>query len=447
MASLRPHRTFDFVRLWKPGFVLSGILLLIAFAGFIVSTVTTGLPLTLGTEFSGGTSFQFYETGDTTEDEVRDAFEDAIDEIASEDTDDDVYGTSGTVDGTISSVQTSTDSDGNPGFIVKSTMTDSNAARAVMDTVMETLELEETENQQVETIGASWGSSVINSSILAFLLSCVAILLVIAIRYGEPRMGVVALVTLFHDILIILGVYAWAGMFAGMEITSNVIAALLAIIGYSLYDTVVVFHRINKNANPQMKMSLKSCANKSVNEIIVRSLNTSITSILPVLLMVILGTDTLLDFAFAMLCGMIIGVYSTIAISAPIYTLWKCRQEEYARLEKKYPYEVVQSTFTTEMLRAARPESRKRQKAERRAEREKKKERRSAKKAARARGKEAVAAAKAEEKAERKAEREKKAAEGARQAQAEREERQAEKAERDKKAAEASRAAHGDDEE
>ena len=163
---------------------------------------------------------------------------------------------------------------------------------------------------------------------------------------------------------IIIGVYAWAGMFFHMEVTSDVIAALLAIIGYSLYDTIVVFHRINKNASPQMKCSMKTCANRSVNEIIVRSLNTSITSILPVLLMLILGTDTLRDFAFAMFCGMLIGVYSTIAISAPIYTLWKCRQPEYARLEKKYPYEVVQSTFTKEMLLQARVDAKQARKDE-----------------------------------------------------------------------------------
>ena len=339
MFSLRPHRQFNFVRLWKPGFILSSCLIVLALAGFIVSFATTGSPLTLGTEFSGGTSIQIYDTGDITEEEMTEAFEQAATTLG--------------LDTTVSSVQTSTDTDGNPGFIVKTSDTDANNASDIMAEVESTLGID-SENAQVETIGASWGSSVIMSSILAFILSCLAILLVIAIRYREPRMGVVALVTLFHDIIIILGIYAWMGMFAGMEITSDVIAALLAIIGYSLYDTVVVFHRINKNASPQMKCSMKACANASVNQIIVRSLNTSITSILPVLMMVILGSDTLLDFAFAMLCGMIIGVYSTIAISAPIYTLWKCRQPEYARLEKKYAFAVVQSDFTVEMMRAAR---------------------------------------------------------------------------------------------
>ena len=339
MKSLRPHRQFNFVGLWKYGFILSGILIALAAIGLVVSLVTTGSALTLGTEFSGGTSIQITNTGDITQDQVKDAFSSAADSLG--------------IESQISSIQTSTDASGNPGFIVKTTNTVSTDANQIMMNVESQLGINGT-NVQIETIGASWGASVIGSSILAFLLSCIGILIVIAIRYREPRMGVVALITLFHDMFIIIGVYAWAGMFFHMEVTSDVIAALLAIIGYSLYDTIVVFHRINKNASPQMKCSMKTCANRSVNEIIVRSLNTSITSILPVLLMLILGTDTLRDFAFAMFCGMLIGVYSTIAISAPIYTLWKCRQPEYARLEKKYPYEVVQSTFTKEMLLQAR---------------------------------------------------------------------------------------------
>ena len=349
MYSLRPHKQFNFVRLWKPGFIFSGCLIALSIIGLLVSFFTTGSALTLGTEFSGGTSIQINKTGDITEQQITDAFTKAADDLG--------------LDSQISSVQTSEDAEGDPGFIIKTTDTNSNDSNAIMANVEQQLGIDTT-NAQVETIGASWGASVIWSSILAFVLSCVGILIVIAVRYREPRMGVVALVTLFHDMIIVIGIYAWAGMAFHMEITSDVIAALLAIIGYSLYDTIVVFHRINKNASPQMKCSMKTCANRSINEIIVRSLNASITSVIPVVLMLILGTDTLLDFAFAMFCGMVIGVYSTLAISAPLYTLWKCRQPEYARLEKKYPYEVVQSTFTKEMLLQARKDMKAKRKEE-----------------------------------------------------------------------------------
>lgn len=365
MFSLRPHRKFDFVKYWKYGFRLSGALIALALIGFVVSTVMTGAPLTLGTEFSGGTSIQINDAGSVTEEELKDAFAQAAGELGFETQ--------------ISSVQTSDTSTGGHGYIVKTTDTISTNASDIMKHVEENLGIDNS-TVEIETIGASWGASVIWSSIIAFLLSCVGILVVIAVRYREPRMGVVALACLFHDMIVVLGIYAWAGLFFHMEITSDVIAALLAIIGYSLYDTVVVFHRISRNASPQMKCNLYTCANQSLNEVIVRSVNTSITSIIPVLFMLILGTDTLLDFAFAMFCGMIVGVYSTLAISAPLYTMWKAKEPAYVRLDQKYPYEVVQPAFTKQMMLEAREETaerlkveeaeRKEQKAQEREERE-----------------------------------------------------------------------------
>ncbi len=337
--ALRPHRHFNFVGLWKKGFILSTILIVLAIAGLITSLVVTGSALTLGTEFSGGTSIQMHNTGDITEDQVKEAFEKAASEA--------------NINSEISSLQTSSSQNTGNGFIIKTADSVATDANTIMDKVVETLDLS-SDDVQIDTISSSWGASVIWSSILAFILSCAAILIVIACRYRDPRMGVVALITLFHDLIIIIGVYAWAGMFFNLEITSDVIAALLAIIGYSLYDTIVIFHRINKNASPNMRCSLKTCANQSVNEVIMRSMNTSITSILPVLLILILGTDTLYDFAFAMFIGMVLGFYSTIAISSPVYTLWKTRNPVYAKLEKKYDYEVVQSPYTIEMLKADR---------------------------------------------------------------------------------------------
>lgn len=351
MYSLRPHKQFNFVGMWKYGFIISAILIVLSIAGIVTSLVTTGSALTLGTEFSGGTSIQVSDTAGLTEETLVDTYNSTASELG--------------VDSQISSAQT-TSSGGTNGFLLRTTDSDTTSENSVMSKVQETLGIN-SDNVTIQTISASWGASVIWSSVFAFVLSCVAILIVIALRYREPRMGVVALITLFHDMFIVVGVYAWAGMFFHMEITADVIAALLAIIGYSLYDTIVVFHRINQNASPNMRMSMKTCANNSVNEIIVRSLNTSITSIIPVFFMLLLGTDTLLDFAFAMFIGMLLGVYSTLAISAPVYTLWKCRQPEYARLEKKFPYVVEQSPFTKPMLKQARKDW-KRERAEEKAQ-------------------------------------------------------------------------------
>ena len=383
--ALRPHRHFNFVGLWKKGFILSGIMIALAIIGLVVSFITTGSALTLGTEFSGGTSIQMHNTGDITEDQVKEAFENAASEA--------------NIDSEISSIQTSSSQNTGNGFIIKTADSVATDANTIMDKVVETLSLS-ADDVQIDTISASWGASVIWSSILAFILSCAAILIVIACRYRDPKMGVVALITLFHDLIIIIGVYAWAGMLFNLEITSDVIAALLAIIGYSLYDTIVIFHRINKNASPNMRCSLKTCANQSVNEVIMRSMNTSITSILPVLLILILGTDTLYDFAFAMFIGMVLGFYSTIAISSPVYTLWKTRNPAYAKLEKKYEYEVVQSPYTVEMLKADRKEDKENQKKEHKAAKQAAKEEKLLAKAEAASAKNKAAEEKKEQKAE-----------------------------------------------
>ena len=234
MANLRPHRHFNFVGLWKKGFILSGILIVLSLVGLIASFAMTGSPVTLGTEFSGGTSIQITDTGDMTEDQVREAFDKAAQETGH--------------DATISSLQTASSANTGNGFIIRTADTVSADITDIMVNVEQQLGVSE-DNVQIETIGASWGAAVIWRSFLAFIISCLAILVVIAARYREPRMGVVALLTLFHDMLIVVGIYAWAGLFFHMEVTSDVIAALLAIIGYSLYDTIVSFHRINQNAS------------------------------------------------------------------------------------------------------------------------------------------------------------------------------------------------------
>ena len=150
-------------------------------------------------------------------------------------------------------------------------------------------------------------------------------------------MGVSAVIALLHDLVIVLGVY----VLVGREVTPNTIAALLTILGYSLYDTVVVFHRINENMKDDSpKCTFATMANHSVNEVLVRSLNTSITSLIPVAAMLIFGGETLRDFALAMTVGLVCGCYSSYAIATPIYVMWKTREPQFAKLQKKYGTEI-----------------------------------------------------------------------------------------------------------
>ena len=131
------------------------------------------------------------------------------------------------------------------------------------------------------------------------------------------------------------GIYAWTAF----EVTPNVVAALLTIMGYCLYDTVVVFNRVNeniRNLKDGVHRTALQITNWSENQVIVRSINTALTSIVPVLAMLIFGGDTLKGFAFAMVVGLVLGAYSSIAIAAPAYALWKGREPEWREAERRY---------------------------------------------------------------------------------------------------------------
>jgi len=224
---------------------------------------------------------------------------------------------------------------GQTGFIIRTSVTD--PATANGDAQKAAAELNKTTVRipagdfQVTTIGPGWGKSVTNAALIALAVSLLAILLYVSIRF-EYKMSVTAILALVHDILITLGIYA----LIGYEVTPNTVAALLAVLGYSLYDTIVVFHRIKENSQGLVKQSFMSMANESINQVLVRSINTSLTSLIPVVVLLIFGGPTLKDYALALTIGLISGAYSSIGVAAPIYAMWKEREPKYAALAKKF---------------------------------------------------------------------------------------------------------------
>jgi SecD/SecF fusion protein len=224
-------------------------------------------------------------------------------------------------------VQSST-LNGEHGFIVRSSETSAVAARVAADAAAAAAGLKVT---SVTTIGAGWGKNITNSAILALGLSVLAILLYVSLRF-EYKMSVMAVVALVHDIIITLGIYA----LFGREVTPNTVAALLTILGFSLYDTIVVFHRIKENSVGLVKQSFMSMANESINEVLVRSINTTLTALIPLLVMLFFGGSTLKDFAFALTIGTLSGAYSSIGVAAPLYAMWKETEPKFKALAKKF---------------------------------------------------------------------------------------------------------------
>ena len=173
-------------------------------------------------------------------------------------------------------------------------------------------------------IGPTFGKTVAKSALVAIIASLSVISIYIALRF-EWKFAVPVLIALMHDILITAGVYA----LVGREVTTSTVAALLTILGFSLYDTIIVFDRIRENVPRMPSAAFSQIVNRSMSEVIVRSLATSFCTVLPVVMLFLFGGDTLKDFAFALIIGTLSGAYSSVFIASPVLVHWKEREPVY----------------------------------------------------------------------------------------------------------------------
>jgi SecD/SecF fusion protein len=174
------------------------------------------------------------------------------------------------------------------------------------------------------SIGPTFGATVAHAAIIAIIASLLVISVYIALRF-EWKYAVPVLIALMHDLLITAGVYA----LTGREVTSATVAALLTILGYSLYDTIIVFDRVRENVPRMPRAAFSQIVNRSMSEVLTRSLATSFCTLLPVIALLLFGGETLKDFAFALMVGIASGAYSSIFIASPVLTHWKEREGSY----------------------------------------------------------------------------------------------------------------------
>src|SRR4029453_18513251 len=210
-----------------------------------------------------------------------------------------------------------------------------------------------------ETIGSKWGSTVSRKAVIALLAFLVAVTIYVSLRM-EFKMAAAALVALLHDLIITAGIFA----LSRFEVTPATVIALLTILGYSLYDTVVVFDKVRENtANlPAVSRTTYSQAtNLAVNQTMMRSLNTSLASLLPILGLLLvgsylLGAETLKDLALALFVGVAAGAYSSIFIAPPIVAMWKEKEPRYAQLRARVERLAAQGPGAERPERPQRPE-------------------------------------------------------------------------------------------
>jgi SecD/SecF fusion protein len=178
----------------------------------------------------------------------------------------------------------------------------------------------------VTSVGPTFGEQIARTAVLAVIASLLLISLYIGFRF-EFKFAVPVLIALAHDLLITAGVYA----LFDREVTTATVAALLTIMGYSLYDTVIVFDRIRENVPRMPRATFSQIANRSMSEVFTRSLATSFVVLMPVGALLLFGGETLKDFAFALLVGVASGAYSSIFIATPVLVEWKEREQTYMR--------------------------------------------------------------------------------------------------------------------
>ena len=181
--------------------------------------------------------------------------------------------------------------------------------------------------RRVENVGPKVSSELLQSGIIAISLSLIAMLFYIWIRF-EWQFSVGSIVALFHDVIITIGIFS----ILSLEINLSIIAAVLTIVGYSMNDTVVIYDRIRENLNKYTRLNINEIANLSINETLSRTIITSLTTLLALLSIYILGGEILRGFSFAMILGVLIGTYSSIFVAAPVLKFFKV---SYKTLEKK----------------------------------------------------------------------------------------------------------------
>ena len=176
------------------------------------------------------------------------------------------------------------------------------------------------------SIGPTFGQTIARTAVIAIIASLLVIFAYIAIRF-EWKYAVPVLIALMHDLLITAGVYS----LTGREVTTSTVAALLTILGYSLYDTIIVFDRVRENVPRMPRAAFSQIVNRSMSEVLTRSLATTFSTLLPITALLLFGGETLKDFAFALLVGVASGAYSSIFIASPVLTHWKERERVYVQ--------------------------------------------------------------------------------------------------------------------
>jgi len=292
-------KKYDFIGRTKVWFAISGVFL-------VICAISLGVQgLNRGIDFTGGSQFNFTVPTATSTTAVTNTFNQA-----------------GISDPVVQGVGKSQNGDYTQ-FQVKSHALPGPQQNALLRSIQSTYHIAPNSIDS-KNVSSSFGQSVLDQAYLAIGFSLLIIFLYVSFRF-EWRYSVPMMVALGHDILITLGIYS----LSQREVTADTVAAVLTVLGYSLYDTVIVFDRVRENIPILRRMTASQIVNESLAETITRSLNTSAVTLIPVTLLFIFGTGSLTDFAFALMVGIASGAYSSIFIASPLLAILLEREDQF----------------------------------------------------------------------------------------------------------------------
>jgi preprotein translocase subunit SecF len=291
-------RSFDFVGKRKIWYTIAAVMVILS---ILVPVVKGGFNFSI--EFRGGSQFQITNVVDASQAKAQDALATVVPSAVAHVT---------TVNGNSVRVQTDQLSE--------------QQTRQVADALAKAYGVPTTEVAST-FIGPSWGADVTRQSIQGIVVFLLLAFIAMALYFRTWKMSASAIISLFHDLIITAGIYA----LVGFEVSPATMIGFLTILGYSLYDTVVVFDKVRENTKEEMDLSRRTFAeavNLAVNQTLVRSINTAVVAVLPVASILFLGAfalgaDTLRDISLALLIGIVVGTYSTIFIAAPMYSQFR----------------------------------------------------------------------------------------------------------------------------
>jgi SecD/SecF fusion protein len=294
---------FDFIGASRWFFSISGTILLVG----ALSLATN--QLNLGIDFESGTRLNFAPQRAASVEDVRGVLDEHnLGDAEVQETEDDQFG---------------------KGFQIQASELEPSGVGAVRSDLNQAFGIKGGSFQST-SVGPTFGEQVARSALLAIIFSLLLITGYVAFRF-DPKFAVPVLIAVFHDILITAGVYS----LTDKEVTSGTVAAFLTILGYSLYDTVIVFDRIRENVPRMPRAAFSQIVNRSMSEVLTRSLITGLSSVFLVGVLLVFGGATLQDFAFAMMVGIFSGTYSSIFIASPVLTAWKEREPSFVRRRER----------------------------------------------------------------------------------------------------------------